>query len=117
MKVAIVGGREFDDYNLIEKTLHEYFDDVSKISLIISGGARGADSLAEEFAKNHQLPLKVYYADWKAYGKYAGFTRNTKIVREADIVFAFWDGRSKGTANTIDQCKTYNVNHEVIRYE
>lgn len=68
---------------------------------IVSGGARGADSWAEEWAVEHGISVDVIRPDWAQHGKAAGFIRNAEIVRRADAVIAFWDGESHGTADTL----------------
>ena len=109
MKYAVVGSRTFDDYAFMEKALSSYND----ITTIISGGARGADSLAKKYALEHGLNYVEFPALWDVYGKSAGYLRNNQIVDAAEIVIAFWDGKSKGTRHTIklasDQGKTVHT--------
>jgi hypothetical protein len=103
MKVAIVGSRTFNNYELMIDTL----DNIRKsmnIEEIISGGADGADKLAERYAAEYEIPLKVYKPDWSL-GKHAGLLRNTIIVDSCDIVIAFWDGKSTGTRDSIVKAK------------
>lgn len=104
MKIAIVGSRSFKDYSALCKFIKETVD-VREVSSIISGGAKGADSLGERFAKEHNITLSVFPAEWSKFGIGAGFIRNRLIVDEADVVFAFWDGKSSGTRNTIERTK------------
>ncbi len=101
VSVAIVGGRDFEDYSLVENTLSQLMVryDITKV---VSGGARGADSLAERWADAHGISKQVFPADWDRYGRSAGFRRNKDIVANADMVVAFWDGQSRGTKNTLD---------------
>lgn len=99
MKVAVVGSRTFHDYNLLKDTL----DGLDfKIDLIVSGGAKGADSLAEKYASERGITTKIYYANWNLYGKSAGFRRNYDIVKDSDALVAFWDGESVGTKHSIN---------------
>lgn len=74
---------------------------VESIRMIISGGARGTDKLAERFAKENGIPFREYPADWDFYGSRAGPIRNAQIVAASDAIMAFWDGKSRGTQNTI----------------
>lgn len=107
MKLAIVGGRDFNNYELLNETLDKFFTAYLihfELSLI-SGGAKGADSLARKFATDRRLQFADFIPDWKNEGKSAGFNRNTKIVNECDMVLAFWDGMSRGTADTIEKAK------------
>ena len=98
MKVAIIGSRGFTDYELVKKTLKPL-----GITLIISGGAAGADTLGEKYAKENGIETLIFKPDWKTYGKIAGFLRNTDIVEASELVIAFWDGTSKGTKDSIDK--------------
>jgi predicted Rossmann fold nucleotide-binding protein DprA/Smf involved in DNA uptake len=68
MKVAVIGGRDFKDYELVKKTLSKL-----TITVIVSGGALGADLLAERYADENNIPKKIFLPDWKTYGKIAGF--------------------------------------------
>ena len=113
MKIAIVGSRGFTDFDLLNKIVTSYC--VSKNILpktIVSGGAKGADSLAEKFAKMYDFEMKIFYPDWEQFGRNACSTRNTEIVEYADIVFAFWNGTSPGTKDSIT--KAENLGKEVI---
>lgn len=105
MIIAVIGSRNFSDYKLLESTLAS----IPAITQIVSGGAKGADSFAEIYAKQHQLPLVVLKPDWKQYGKGAGIVRNRKIIEAADMVVAFWDGESKGTASSLAMAKTKGI--------
>jgi aconitase A len=100
MIVAVVGSRNFNDYDAMKKIL-----DNIKIDAIVSGGAIGADSLAEQYAKEHGIKMIVHRPNWIKYGKTAGFVRNVDIVNDADMVIAFWDGKSRGTRHTINTAK------------
>jgi hypothetical protein len=69
---------------------------------ILSGGAKGADSLGEQWAAEYSVPLEIYPADWERYGKGAGFKRNALMASKADALIALWDGKSHGTKHMID---------------
>lgn len=120
MNIAIVGGRDFNDYELLKETILSSpeldFTDINSRKTIVSGGAKGADTLAERFAKEFNLSMIVFPADWKQYGRGAGMIRNKQIISESDIVFAFWDGKSKGTKNSIDHAKKQNKPLTIINY-
>jgi len=102
MKLAVIGSRTFSYYTFMCSVLDQY-----EITMIISGGARGADTLAEKYAKDHDIPIMTYSADWKRFGRSAGNQRNFQIIDDCDEVVAFWDGESKGTDHSIgyaEQC-------------
>jgi len=104
MKLAIVGSRTFNDYDLFEYWIG-YFDG-DLIEELVSGGAKGADSLAEKYAKLYWgCPIRIFQPDWNKFGKQAGFIRNQQIVDNCDVVLAFWDGKSRGTKDTIDKAR------------
>ena len=88
-----------------------------EISLIISGGADGADSLAERYAKEQSIPTKIFLPDWKKYCKSAGMIRNTDIINEADVVVAFWDKSSNGTKDSIDKANKLGKKLILITFE
>lgn len=77
----------------------------SKDTVLVSGGARGVDSVAEGAARERGLEVEIFPANWKKYGKRAGFLRNEDIVKAADKVYAFWDGQSRGTRHTMELAK------------
>ncbi|MCX6152589.1 MAG: DUF2493 domain-containing protein [Candidatus Kapabacteria bacterium] len=108
-KIGIVGTRCFNDYELLKKVVLIYIQE-NQIDnpMIISGGAIGADKLAEQFANENNFEIIVFKPDWKKYRKSAGLKRNCKIVESSNVVIAFWDGISKGTKNTMDICAKMN---------
>jgi hypothetical protein len=114
MKLAIVGSRGFKDTLLLESILDKYKD---KVSIVISGGAIGADTMGEYWAISNKIPVKIFKPEWEKYGKSAGMRRNELIIKECDICIAFWDGKSKGTKNSIFICEKLNKKVEVITYD
>lgn len=114
MKLAIVGSRTFNNYDLLEKSITQIYD-LSHITGIVSGGAYGADTLGEQFANNHSIPLLVKKPNWSVYGKKAGFLRNKEIVNDADEIIAFWNGISRGTKITIDCANKVNKKVTIIK--
>lgn len=71
-KVAIVGSRNFNDYDLLNERLKTYVDNISEI---ISGGAKGTDSLAEGFADEYNIKKTIFKAEWDKFGRSAGIIR------------------------------------------
>ena len=114
MKLAIIGSRTFQNYSILIKELDSKKD---KITLVISGGAQGADSLGEKWAKGNNIPTLIFPADWDKHGKAAGFIRNQDIIDNCDCCIAFWDGKSKGTAHSISLCEKQNKPYKIISFE
>ena len=111
MKLAVVGSRTFNDYRLLKKVVSRF-----NPSIIISGGAKGADALAERYARESGLLLVVFKPEWKRFGRAAGPVRNKKIVKEAHGVVAFWDGKSRGTRSTIRLAEKIGKLIHVVRF-
>ena len=108
MKVAIVGSRSIRYNPILPETLFRCFVHIfGKPTKIISGGAKGIDSFAEDFAHVYNIELQVFKPDWAKYGKKAGFIRNEDIIKNCDICLAIWDGKSHGTKHDIELCEQY----------
>jgi hypothetical protein len=117
MNIAIVGGRDFSDYTLLKESLSVYISIYSGIpDNIVSGGAKGADTLAAQFAAEMDIPLLVFKPDYQKYGRGATLVRNTQIIENADVVFAFWNGQSKGTKDSITKAKKLQKELHIISY-
>lgn len=111
MKIGVVGSRNFNDYIKLKTELDKYH-----ATFIISGGAVGADTLAKKYADENNIPTVIYLPDWNKYGKSAGAIRNKDIVNNSDMIVAFWDGISKGTAISINLAKKTNKTIEIIYF-
>lgn len=110
MKLAIVGSRSlsFFDKSAIKNAVPP------ETKTILSGGAAGIDTLAEEIAAELGLRLEVLLPDYTACGKKAPLLRNDLLVARADRVLAVWDYRSRGTAYVIVKCIETGVPVQVI---
>ena len=117
-KIIIAGGRDFMDYNLLKEKTNKILQEkrVSHKIVIISGCARGADTLGLRYASENTFDVEEYPADWDKYGKKAGYVRNVEMAENADALIAFWDGKSKGTKHMIDIATERNLPIRVIRY-
>lgn len=98
MKLAVVGSR-----GLWLENLGDYLP--QDVTEIVSGGAKGIDTCAREYAKEHGLKLTEFLPDYRRYGRGAPLKRNLEIITYADQVLVFWDGKSPGTKYVIDQCE------------
>lgn len=113
MKIAVIGSRDFSDVKLLEEKLDTF---KNRIIELISGGAQGADTIAEAWAIVNNIPVTLFKPDWKTYGKAAGIKRNKQIIESCDYCIAFWDGKSKGTASSLKFCKQLNKPFEIVAY-
>jgi len=111
MKVLVCGSRYFENKELMEDVLKQW-----DIREIIEGEARGADTLAREYAERHGIPIRAFPAQWNEYGKAAGPIRNSQMVKEGrpDLVVAFLASNSRGTQNMIDQAKKAGIETYVV---
>jgi hypothetical protein len=117
-RVAVVGGRNFEDKKLLYEVLTRNRD---RIKMIVSGDAEGADTLAVTWARDYGFPFLTFPPVWHdpdtgAYDKGAGFRRNRYIAEYSDCGIAFWDGKSRGTKNTIDIFKQLNKSMKIISF-
>ena len=101
MKIAVIGSRTLE-----VRDLQRYLP--SGVTEIVSGGARGVDTCAREYARKAGIPLKEFLPQYERYGRAAALRRNLKLIAYTDEVLAFWDGKSKGTRYVIEQCKKQN---------
>lgn len=117
MKLAVVGGRDFDNYDLVQDAVLTLGITYGVCDfIIISGGARGADALAKKLAQCWNYPYIEFPADWEKWGKRAGYIRNHDIVEACDKLIAFWDGKSKGTKHSIDLAEKAGKLYQIVRY-
>lgn len=99
MKLIIAGSRDLNpSYHIILRKLEEV-EWFTKITEVVSGKARGVDRAGEEFARQYEIPVKEFPADWDKYGKAAGPIRNRQMAEYADALLLIWDGRSPGSKN------------------
>ena len=113
MKTAIIGTRTFENYEQLEAIINDLSN---KPTEIISGGATGADALAERYATENGIKLTIIHPEWEVFGKFAGPARNKLIIEASQQVIAMWDGKSKGTKNSIDQAKAQGKPTKVVNY-
>jgi hypothetical protein len=116
IKIAIIGSRGITDKDFIFEKLSDIFKE-KKPSEVISGGAKGPDTIGVLWAESLGIPTVVYKPDWERYGRGAGMRRNTTIVENCDHLIAFWDGESKGTQDSIYKAKKLGKNVLVIKVQ
>ena len=109
-KIAIIGSRDFKNKRLLDETMQNLLLKYN-ITHIVSGGAKGADTMGVQWANKNNIDSIVYNPNFKQ-RKRAYHFRNRQIVNESDIIVAFWNGHSTGTKYTINFAKT--LEKEVI---
>ena len=126
LRIIIAGSRDFNDYELLKKSAIEIITKktmLPDLTRIISGGARGADTLGERFANEMGLEISRFIPDWDGLGKRAGYVRNAEMAKFAvedgnyGVLIAFWDGQSRGTKHMIDLAKRYGLEVHVVNYK
>lgn len=120
--LLVAGTRTFDDYELLSRKILQLTTKYKNNICIVSGGAKGADTLAEKYAKDHNLEFFKFPAQWDKYGKSAGFIRNEEMHQfiaqhEHRGCVLFWDGKSKGTKHNIGLSRIYKNQLRIIKYE
>jgi len=114
-KVIIAGGRDFTNYEILKYAVNEKLSGITEVE-IVCGGAKGADELGKWYANEMGLNIKEFPADWNKHGKAAGPIRNQQMADYADALIAFWDGKSKGTADMIKKAEAKKIRVQIILY-
>lgn len=122
--LLIAGSREYNDYQELSKIcdfLLAHQIRAGRRIVVVSGGARGADALAERYAVERRFDRQIFHADWKKYGKSAGFRRNEQMhnfITQFDnrACVCFWDGKSKGTQHNFSLCEKKNTPLRIWNY-
>lgn len=129
MRIIVAGGRRFDDYELLKDSLDSYINKERSKGYtgnieIVSGRAIGTDRLGERYAEEHKLDCAKFEAEWFKLGRRAGIVRNGQMAdyaaKDSDnrgVLFAFWNGSSKGTKNMIDQAEEHKLEIHIVRYD
>lgn len=119
MKVIIAGSRTIFGSNGLVAVEEAVRRSGFEITEVVSGMAKGVDTLGEEWANERGIPIKGKPANWEKFGRAAGPIRNGEMALYADALIAVWDGKSAGTRDMISQMKrnkkpvfVYNVNSE-----
>lgn len=108
MKLAIIGSR-----NLHVENFDKYLPE--NVTEIVSGGAKGIDTDAGNYADANGIKLTVFKPQFNRFRGGATHIRNKEIVNYADEVLAFWDGNSHGTAKVIEYCHETSKKVTVIK--
>lgn len=116
MRVIVCGSRDFENYSLLNEELNNWLGELDKKKLVIlSGAAKGADTLGEKWAYANYVTVERYHADWEKHGKAAGPIRNSEMLEAgAQACIAFWDGISRGTKDMIDKARAKGIKVKVV---
>ena len=116
-RVIVCGGCHYNDYEVFKNQLDQVLAEYENVTLV-SGHAKGVDTMAERYASEKKIPIKVFSAEWTKYGKVAGPIRNTAMLKYAleqnAVVAAFWNCTSRGTGNMLKQAKRAGVECHVF---
>lgn len=113
-KVIVAGSRTFQNYQLLRAELDAIKDQVGEV---FCGEAKGADTLGRNWAYENGIKIRSFPADWQTYGKIAGMRRNAEMAQYADMLVAFWDGKSTGTQDMIARMEQLEKEVKVIYYD
>lgn len=134
MKLILYGSRFFDDYEKFKLHVDSYIRNVDRSNIeIVSGGCStgtgtytrpdgkiicGADGMAERYAKENNLPIKIFEADWSTHGVSAGPIRNSEMSEYGTRSLGFKpiEGRSNGTDDMTKKVKKKGINGALVRY-
>lgn len=115
MRTIIAGSRDCTDPKVLRRALSQCG---WAPCAVLSGTARGADTLGEQWAQQFRVPLEYYPADWNTHGRgMAGKIRNQAMADAADALVALWDGNSGGTADMIRRARAAGLKVFVYKYE
>lgn len=115
LKVIIAGGRDLNNYSLLSDKLDKLFSQRNDV-VIVSGMAKGADTLAVKYAGEKKIRVSEFKAEWLKYGHSSGFRRNVEMARFADACVCFWDGKSTGTKHMIETAKRHHLKLRIVNY-
>jgi len=113
MKVIITGSSFFTNYDKLNNIMNS-INTNKKITQLISTNTKGVNQLGEKWAKANKIKIKTVPADWDKWGKSAGFKRNEMMISQADVVVAFWDGKTPTTQHLINTAKSNKLLLRII---
>jgi hypothetical protein len=124
MKTIIAGSREYDEIvnprslvsNGVYRVVRSILDRCPwEITEVVSGTCRGPDQLGERWGEEREVSIKCFPADWKGFGKRAGFIRNEEMAVYGEAAIIFWDGKSRGTKSMIDLALSHKLQLLVVQ--
>jgi len=116
MRLIVAGGRDIGNVPLIRREMNRAWKDIGPFE-VVSGMARGVDSIAADLAIDAGIIVNEFPADWDKFGKSAGYRRNEEMAQFGTHLLAFWDGESKGTGHMIDIAEREGVPVRIVRVD
>ena len=111
--LLIAGSRNFEDREIFDRVTEEIIDGDHQFTVIVEGGASGADTMAREYAQEHDMRHIEFKAEWKKYGRAAGPKRNDEMIafikEKNGMALYFWDEESRGTKQCIDSARRKGI--------
>lgn len=108
-KIIVAGSRDFYDYEFLKQRLDNALKNISEEIEIVSGKAKGADTLGEQYAKERGYKIKEFPADWTGLGRKAGPLRNEQMAEYANACVVFWKNKSRGSEDMISRSKNHKL--------
>ena len=115
MKIVIAGSRTITNYDVVKSAI-EQSGWLNDITMIVSGCAKGVDTLALEYADNFDITTSEFEADWDKHGKSAGHIRNVEMAHYGQRLIAIQEKESTGTAHMIKTMARLNKPIFLVRY-
>lgn len=113
--IAVIGSRNFSDYPFFAEKLEHLLQNLSDYSFVSGGTKSGGDFLIKRYSKENNFKLVEHLPDWELHKKAAGVIRNKLIINDATHVIAFWDGTSRGTANSLKLAEKRNLPIKIVQ--
>jgi len=118
-RIIIAGTRSYKNQEFVNKKISHIIKKLSKdnIEFVEGGEPTGVDRRGREFAIEHGFPYKTFEADWDKHNKAAGPIRNREMAEYGTHLIAFWDGKSRGTKNMINEAEKKGLKMIIIRLD
>lgn len=113
-KIAVVGTRNYDDYDHFVGWIKYYTQNIANVCFVSGGAKSGRDALIKRYAEENEMYIIEHFPQYSVYGKAAPLHRNTLIVNDAEMMIAFWDGKSKGTNDAIEKAKEKGIPIRIV---
>ena len=114
-RLIVAGSRNFNDYQFVKDEVTKYINDLGNVVEIVSGKAKGVDTLGERIAEELGLKIAEFPADWEKFGKRAGYLRNTEMGKYATHAIIFCNSEDKGSTMMLNIMKYFKKPYRHIK--